>query len=104
MQRLEPNFKTVGIRNFTAQQKQRKQLILSDRKNILNYHFQPIQRLQPKCMTNSIRKFMYIKHSGDDTKLRIFSFIAQRQHVQPNFMTDNIRTFINTEQQTQPKQ
>ena len=47
---------------------------------------------------------MYIKHSGDDTKLRIFSFIAQRQHVQPNFMTDNIRTFINTEQQTQPKQ
>ena len=45
MQRLEPNFKTVGIRNFIAQQKQRKQLILSDRKNILSYHFQPIQRL-----------------------------------------------------------
>ena len=47
---------------------------------------------------------MYIKHNGDDTKLRIFSFIGQRQRVQPNFMTDNIRTFINTEQQTQPKQ
>ena len=101
MQRLQPNFMTDGIRNFIAQ---RKQLIVTDRKNILNYHFQPIQRLQPKSMINSIRKFMYIKHSGDNTKLRIFSFIPQRQHIQPNFMTDSIRTFIHNEQQTQPEQ
>ena len=33
MQQLQPNFKN-GIRKFIAQQKQRKQLILSDRKNI----------------------------------------------------------------------
>ena len=76
MQRLEPNFKTVGIRNFIAQQKQRKQLILSDRKNILNYHFQPIQRLQPKFITDSIRKFMYSTHNGDTAKLRIFPLIT----------------------------
>ena len=35
MQRLQPNFATDGIRNFMAQQKQRKQLILTDSKNIL---------------------------------------------------------------------
>ena len=34
MQRLQPNFKNDGIRNFIAQQKQRKQLILSNNKNI----------------------------------------------------------------------
>ena len=30
-----------------AQQKQRKQLILTNNLNISTYHFQPIQRLQP---------------------------------------------------------
>ena len=30
-----------------AQQKQRKQLILTDDKNIFTHSFQPIQRLQP---------------------------------------------------------
>ena len=35
MQRLQPNFTTDDIRNFMAQQKQRKQLILTDSKNIL---------------------------------------------------------------------
>ena len=34
MQRLQPNFKSDGIRNFKAQQKQRKQLLLTDDKNI----------------------------------------------------------------------
>ena len=47
---------------------------------------------------------MYIKHSRDNAKLRIYSFIPQRQRIQPNFMTDSTRTFIHTKQQTQPEQ
>ena len=38
-----------------AQQKQRKQLILTDDKNIFAYCFQPVQRLQPNFRTNDIR-------------------------------------------------
>ena len=38
-----------------AQQKERKQLILSDSKNTSNYHFQPIQRLQQNIMADGIR-------------------------------------------------
>ena len=41
-----------------AQQKQRKQLILIDDKNIFTYCFQPIQRLQPNFTTDGIRNFM----------------------------------------------
>ena len=41
-----------------AQQKQRKQLILSDNQNISTYHFQPIQCLQPDFITDDIRIFM----------------------------------------------
>ena len=41
-----------------AQQKQRKQLILTDNKNISTYHFQPIQHLQPNFITDGIRIFM----------------------------------------------
>ena len=47
---------------------------------------------------------MYIKPNGDNAKLRIFSFILQRQRMQPSFLTDSIRTFIHTKQQTQPEQ
>ena len=54
-------------------------------------------------MIDSINK-LYIKHSGNNAKLRIFSFIPQRQRIQPNFMTDSITTFIHTKQQTQPEQ
>ena len=68
IQRLQPNFKTDGIRNFMAQQKQCKQLILSDDKNIFTYCFQPIQRLQPNFETDDIRSFMYTKHNGDNSK------------------------------------
>ena len=60
-----------------AQQKQRKQLILTDNKNISTYRFQSIQRLQPNFMTDGIRNFMYTNHNGDKAKLRIFSFIPQ---------------------------
>ena len=41
-----------------AQQKQRKQPILIDGKNIFTYCFQPIQRLQPNFTTDGIRNFM----------------------------------------------
>ena len=41
-----------------AQQKQRKQIILTDNLNISIYHFQPIQRLQPNFITDGIRIFM----------------------------------------------
>ena len=72
MQRLQPNFTTDGIRNFIAQQKQRKQRILIDGKNISNYCFQPIQRLKPNFAIYAIRNFMYTKYYGDNPKLRIF--------------------------------
>ena len=41
-----------------AQQKQPKQLILTDNLNISTYHFQPIQRLQPNFITDGTRIFM----------------------------------------------
>ena len=84
MQRLQPNFTTDGIRNFMAQQKQRKQLHLTYDKNIFTYCFQSIQLLQPNSKTYAIRNFMYTKHNGDNSKLRIF--ILQRQRIQPNFI------------------
>ena len=69
-----------------ARQKQHKHLILTDGKNIFTYCFQPTQRLQPNFETDGIRNFMYTKHNGDNAKLRIFSFIPQRQLIQPNFI------------------
>ena len=72
MQRLQPNFTTDGIRNFIAQQKQRKQPILIDGKNISTYCFQPIQRLKPNFTIYATRSFMYTKYYGDNPKLRIF--------------------------------
>ena len=41
-----------------AQQKQRKQLILTDNQNISTYHFQPLQCLQPNFITDGIRILM----------------------------------------------
>ena len=58
-------------------------------------------------MTDGIRNFMYSKHNGDNAKLRIISFIRQQQRIQPNFMNDSIRTFIQTNQlktHAQPEQ
>ena len=49
-----------------AQQKQCKQLILSDDK--ITYCFQPKQRLQPNFETDDSRSFMYTKHNGDNLK------------------------------------
>ena len=66
MQSVKPNFITDGIRNFMGQQKQRKQLILTDNKNIFTYCFQLIQRIQHNFKTDGIRNFMYTKHSKDN--------------------------------------
>ena len=55
-----------------AQQKQRKQLILTDDKNIFTDCFQPIQHWQLNFKTDGKRNFMYTKHNGDNAKLRIF--------------------------------
>ena len=51
-------------------------------------------------MIDSIRK-LYIKHSGKNAKLRIFSLIPQRKRIQSNFMPYRIRTFTHTKPQTQ---
>ena len=80
-----------GIRNFIAQQAQPKQLILTNNKDTFTYCFQPIQCLQPNFMPNGIKKFMYTKHKGDNAKLKIFSFLLQRQYIQPNFVSDGIK-------------
>ena len=82
-----------------AQQKQRKQLIVTDEKNIFTYCFQPIQRLQPNVKTDGIKHLLYTKHNKNNAKLRIFSFIPQRQRIQPNFMNHTYQT-----QPEQPKQ
>ena len=83
------------------QQKQCKQLILTDDKSIFTYCFQPIRRLQPNFKTDGITKFMYTKHNGGNPKLRTLSFIPQRQSIQPNFMNPNQTTKqTNTTQKT----
>ena len=92
MQRLQPNFTTDGIRNFMAQQKQRKQPILIDGKNIFTHCFQSIQRLQSNCKTYAIRNFMHTKHNGDNRKLRIFSFLPEPRRIQPDFMNHTYQT------------
>ena len=65
MQRVQPNFLTDDIRNFMAHQKQSKQPILTDGKDIFTYCFQPIQRIQHNFTTDGIRNFMYTKHNKD---------------------------------------
>ena len=49
-------------------------------------------------MIDGIRNFMYTKHNADNAKLRIFSFIPQRQRIQTKFMNDSIRIFIHSKQ------
>ena len=40
------------------QLKERKELTLTDNKNISTYRFEPIQRLQPHFITDDIKNFM----------------------------------------------
>ena len=75
-----------------VQQKKRKQLILTDDENIFTYCFQPIQRLQPNFKTDGITNFIYTKHNRDNAKIKIFSFIQQRQRIPPNFMNYTYQT------------
>ena len=78
-----------------TQQKQRKQFIVTNNKNISTYYFQSLQRLQFNFMTNGIRNFIYTKHNEGNAKLRIFSFIPQRQRIQPNlWMTGEELSYI----------
>ena len=51
-----------------------------------------MQPLQPYFKTDSMRNFMYTKHNRGNAKLRIFSFIPQRQRIQPNFMHHKYQT------------
>ena len=44
--------------------------------------------MQLNFFTGNIRTFMRIMHNGDSAKLKILSFILQRQLVQPSFMND----------------
>ena len=88
----EPNFTTNGIRNFMTQQKQRKQPILIDGKNIFTYCFQPIQPLQPNFTTDGIRNFMAQQKQRKQPILidgkNIFTYCFQPiQPLQPNFTT-----------------
>ena len=105
IQRLQPSFTTDGIRNFMTQQKQRKQLVLTDDKNIFTYCFQSIQRLQPNSKTYAIRNFKYTKQKGDNPKSRIFSFIPHRRRIQPSFMNQTYQTVnqTNTTQKTKTR-
>ena len=87
-----------------TQQKQRKQLLLTDDKNIFTYCFQSIQRLQPNSKTYAIRNFKYNKHNGDNPKSRIFFFIPRRRRIQPNFMNHRYQKQTKQTQPKQPKQ
>ena len=88
----------------------KRQLILTDSKNILTYRFQPIQRLQSNFMTDSSRVFIHIKYNGNNPEERTFSLIPQRQRIQLKFLTDSMKSFIHTKQSNtqtqfeQPKQ
>ena len=84
-----------------AQQKQRKQPILIDGKNICTYCFQPIQRLQPNFTTDGIRNFMAQQkqrkqlHLTDDKNIFTYCF-QSLQRLQPNSKTYAIRNFMYT--------
>ena len=75
-----------------TQQKKRKQLILTDNKNISTYRFEPIQPLQPNFITDGIRNFMAQQKQRKQLILtddkNIFTYCFQPiQRLQPNFKT-----------------
>ena len=84
-----------------AQQKQRKQLILTNDNNIFTYYFQPIQRFQPNFKTDGIRNFMAQQKQREQIILidgnNIFTYCFQPiQRLQTDFKTDGIRNFMYT--------
>ena len=96
MQPLQPTFMTDSIRNFTGQQKQRKQPILTDSKNNFAYRFQPIQRVQPDLWLIAVVTFIHTNYNGNNPKVRTFSLIPQRQRIQLTFFINTIKSFIHT--------
>ena len=72
-------------------QKQRKQLILIDSKNILTCCFQPIPRLQANFKTDGIRNFMSTKQNGDSKIKNIRPNFANHTY-QATKQTNTIRT------------
>ena len=84
-----------------TQQKQRKQSILIDGKNIFTYCFQPIQRLQANFTTDGIRNLMAQQKQRKQLNLtddkNIFTYCFQSiQRSQPDSKTYVIRNFIYT--------
>ena len=76
-----------------AQQKQHKQLILNDSKNIFTCRFQQIQRLQPNFITESRRTFIHTKHNRENPKVKIFLLILEKQRIQPNLWLTSARIY-----------
>ena len=84
-----------------AQQKQRKQPILIDGKNIFTYCFQPIQSLQPNFTIDGLRNFMAQQKQRKQRILidgkNIFTHCFQSiQRLQLNSKTYVIRNFMHT--------
>ena len=82
-----------------AQQKQRKQPILINRRNIFTYCFQPIQRLQPNFTTDGIRNFMAQQKQSKQLLLtddkKVFTYCFQSiQRLQPDSKTYDIRNVM----------
>ena len=67
-----------------VQQKQRKQFILTDNRNISTCRFQSIQHLQPHFTTDGIRNFMYTKHNEDNVYTPILWITEQEFSNIPN--------------------
>ena len=84
-----------------AQQKQQKQPILTDGKNIFTYCFRPVQRIQPNFTTDGISNLMAKQKRRKELLLtydkNIFSYCFQSiRRLQPNFKTYGIRSFMYT--------
>ena len=82
-----------------AQQKQRRQPILIDGKNIFTYCFQQIQRLQPNFTTDGIRHFMAQQKQSKQLLLtddkKVFTYCFQSiQRLQPDSKTYDIRNVM----------
>ena len=85
------------IETDSVHQKRRKQLILTDEKNILTYRFQPIQRL-PNLITDGMRAFMAPQKQlvlTDDWNIFTY-FFKPIQRLQSNFKSDGIIIFLYT--------
>ena len=88
-------------------QKQRKQIILTNNKNIFTYYFQPIQRLQPDFTTDGIGKFVARQKQRKKPILidgkNIFTYCFQSiQRLQPNSKTYE-KFHVHKAQRRQPK-